>query len=66
MKQAVYRHGDTLLEGCRKLRPLKGDKFCCHGDRDCNGLNQSKSEPVDTEGFKRARLINDFDEAFSR
>jgi abhydrolase domain-containing protein 2 len=66
MKQAVYRHGNTLLDNCRKLRPLEGDIYYSHGDRDCSGLSHSKSEPVDIEGLKKARLIKEFDEAFTR
>ena len=66
MKQLIYRHGDTVLYQSHKRRTLVGDIYACHGERDCNGIHRSWSEPVDVEGLDRSTSIVELDEAYSR
>lgn len=43
-----------------------GEAYACHGERDCNGIHRSWSEPVDVEGLDKATNIIELDEAYSR
>ena len=66
MKQLICHHADTVLDQSHKRRTLVGDIYACHGERDCNGVHRSRSEPVDWEGVERSTFILDLDEAYSR
>ena len=66
MKQLIYHHGNTILYQSHMRKSLVGDTYACHGERDCNGIHRSWSEPVDVEGLDKATTIIELDEAYSR
>ena len=66
MKRLVSRHGNHLLDRVTEQKFLIGEGYHCHGDRDCSGYHRNSREEVDFRGLKKAWLMEQFDESYTR